>query len=139
MYEKDIPMVAVFDEHGGICGAFSFVYGVGNFVHSYFKQKEMALGQKKCFMHRQEDGNFLIDGKCPLEEIEKLLKCPVVPDSLGDGKTLGGWLSSQEGRIPLKGQVVRPHEGWCFIIQEADPTSIEKALLIRWPTKEKTY
>jgi CBS domain containing-hemolysin-like protein len=135
--EKKVPMVGVFDEHGGIGGIFSLDHGMQSFVAAYLKEKEQVIPQEDTMIIPQDDGSLLLDGRLSLETLEMVLKIPMLHEEISHIKTVGGWLSNHEGRVPLKGQVIRPAEGWCFVIQERDPRIICKALLIEWPHRKE--
>lgn len=111
----------VLDEYGGTAGIVTFEdileEIVGDIQDEYDDEEELLEVQT------QPDGNFVVDGRIPIWEINELLDIDISEEE--DYDTLGGYLSTHLGRIPKQGEdidtgILNAH------IVEANPRRVVK-------------
>ena len=111
----------VLDEYGGTAGIVTFEdileEIVGDIQDEYDDEEELLEVQA------QPDGNFVVDGRIPIWEINELLDIDISEEE--DYDTLGGYLSTHLGRIPKQGEdidtgILNAH------IVEANPRRVVK-------------
>ena len=82
---------------------------------------------------RQSDNSFIADARASLEDVRSMVGDGFVFGEAGDDvDTLGGYLVTQVGRLPVRGEIIPHPSGYEFEILEADPRRI-KRLRVRPP------
>ncbi|MCI5044492.1 MAG: hemolysin family protein [Aquisalinus sp.] len=122
MQANRIHMALVIDEFGGTDGLVTIEDLVEEIVGDI--QDE----------HDEEGASFLkllspdvweANARLPMEELEEAVGIKLEIDG-DEVDTLGGLVFSLAGRVPLRGEVLRHHEGVEFEVLEADPRRIRK-------------
>lgn len=87
-------------------------------------------------VHRREDGSWLIDATLPVSELKSLLglKTRLPREGEADYKTLGGFVLTYLGRIPVAGDYFH-WGGWRFEVIDMDRRRIDKILVSRAPAE----
>jgi CBS domain containing-hemolysin-like protein len=81
---------------------------------------------------RQSDGSFVADARASLEDvIEAVGKGFDVGEALNNVDTLAGYLVSQVGRVPVRGELVPGPSGFEFEVLDADPRRVKKVRIHR--------
>jgi putative hemolysin len=85
-------------------------------------------------VRRREDGSWLIDATLPVAELKTLLglKVRLPREGEADYKTLGGFVMTYFGRIPVAGDWF-VWAGWRFEVVDMDRHRIDKLLVSRTP------
>jgi magnesium and cobalt transporter len=106
-------LAVILDEYGGTAGlvsiedALEVIVGDIEDEHDAPKGEEIAL---------QADGSYLIAGRTHLEDLEETLRIRLESEEVD---TLGGYLTSLAGRVPVAGERFAI-EGNLFIVEQAD-------------------
>ena len=73
------------------------------------------------------DGTFLADARADIEDVAKVVGCPVATDEEAeDVDTLGGLITSLAGRVPAVGEVVSGEGPLAFEIVDADSRRVKQ-------------
>ena len=85
---------------------------------------------------KQSDGSFVADARASLEDvIEVVGKGFDVGEALNNVDTLAGYLVSQVGRVPVRGELVPGPGGFEFEVLDADPRRVKKVRIHRGKSK----
>lgn len=133
MQATRIHLALVVDEYGGTDGIVSIEDIVELIVGDIEDEHddEEAPGILK-----QSDGSFVADARASLEDvIEAVGKGFDVGDALNEVDTLAGYLVSQVGRVPVRGELVPGPGGFEFEVLDADPRRVKKVRIHRGKNK----
>jgi CBS domain containing-hemolysin-like protein len=133
MQATRIHLALVVDEYGGTDGIVSIEDIVELIVGDIEDEhdEEEAPG-----ILRQSDGSFVADGRASLEDvIEAVGKGFDVGEALNNVDTLAGYLVSQVGRVPVRGELVPGPSGYEFEVLDADPRRVKKVRIHRGKSK----
>ena len=76
---------------------------------------------------RREDGTFIADARASLEEARKVIGEDFVTGEASDEvATLGGYLVSQVGRLPVRGEVISGPGNFEIEVLDADPRRVKR-------------
>ena len=124
MQATRIHLALVVDEYGGTDGIVSIEDIVELIVGDIEDEHddEEAPG-----ILRQPDGSFVADARASLEDVvEAVGKGFDVGEALNNVDTLAGYLVSQVGRVPVRGELVPGPSGFEFEVLDADPRRVKK-------------
>ena len=129
MQATRIHLALVVDEYGGTDGIVSIEdvveLIVGNIEDEH--DDEEAPGILK-----QSDGSFVADARASLEDVIAAVgKGFDVGEALNNVDTLAGYLVTQVGRVPVRGELVPGPEGFEFEVLDADPRRVKKVRIHR--------
>ena len=133
MQATRIHLALVVDEYGGTDGIVSIEDLVELIVGDIQDEHddEEAPG-----ISRQADGSFVADARASLEDvIEAVGKGFDVGEALNEVDTLAGYLVSQVGRVPVRGELVPGPSGFEFEVLDADPRRVKKVRIHRGKSK----
>jgi CBS domain containing-hemolysin-like protein len=133
MQATRIHLALVVDEYGGTDGIVSIEDLVELIVGDIEDEHddEEAPG-----ILRQSDGSFVADARASLEDvIEAVGKGFDVGEALNNVDTLAGYLVSQVGRVPVRGELVPGPSGFEFEVLDADPRRVKKVRIHRGKSK----
>ena len=83
-----------------------------------------------------DDGSIIVDARITIDQLEDLFSSIRKEDLNDEIDTLGGFIISIAGRVPVKGQVIKySPSGLKFEILEADP---RKVILVKIRGLNKT-
>lgn len=86
---------------------------------------------------RQPDGSLLFEGMLPIDELKDLLEVQVLPgDALGDYNTLGGFIMTQLGRVPVTGDKYQ-WAGFEFQIIRMDGHRVDRVTVMPKPDNDE--
>ena len=136
MQATRIHLALVVDEYGGTDGIVSIEdiveLIVGNIEDEH--DDEEAPGILK-----QSDGSFVADARASLEDVIAAVgKGFDVGEALNNVDTLAGYLVSQVGRVPVRGELVPGPGGFEFEVLDADPRRVKKVRIHRGKNNRKT-
>jgi CBS domain containing-hemolysin-like protein len=120
MQKEKNHMSIVVDEYGGISGLIT----TEDIIEEIFGEIQDEYDQEKPFFLECEDG-VSIDARLLIEDVNRYFEINIVDE---DNDTIGGWLFSQFGKIPAKGDHVR-FESLLFTIEKMRRQSIERILV----------
>jgi putative hemolysin len=85
-------------------------------------------------VRRREDGSWLLDATLPVAELKTLLGLThrLPREAEADFQTLGGFVMTYFGRIPVAGDYFQ-WGGWRFEVVDMDRHRIDKVLVARVP------
>ncbi len=124
MQATRIHLALVVDEYGGTDGIVSIEDIVELIVGDIEDEHddEEAPGILK-----QSDGSFVADARASLEDvIEAVGNGFDAGEALNNVDTLAGYLVSQVGRVPVRGELVPGPSGFEFEVLDADPRRVKK-------------
>ena len=126
LFKKEgIHIALVTDEYGGVEGLVThndILETIVGYIPSMDESVEPEI------VHR-EDGSWLLDGLLPIEKFKEVFNVDALPDEdQGHYQTLGGFVMSQIGAIPVTGQ----HFEWGhmrFEVVDMDGRRVDKVLM----------
>ena len=129
MQATRIHLALVVDEYGGTDGIVSIEDLVELIVGDIEDEhdEEEAPG-----ILRQSDGSFVADARASLEDVIAAVgKGFDVGEALNNVDTLAGYLVTQVGRVPVRGELVPGPGGFEFEVLDADPRRVKKVKIHR--------
>ena len=121
LYEMRVKrrhLALVVDEYGGIDGLVTIEDLVEELVGEIEDEHESS---SEIRLDKLEDGSIIVDARIIVDLFEDLIKSIKKEDLNDEIETLGGFLISIAGRVPVKGEVIRySPSGLKFEILEAD-------------------
>ena len=125
LYEMRVKrrhLALVVDEYGGIDGLVTIEDLVEELVGEIEDEHESS---SEIRLDKIEDGSIIVEARIIIDLFEDLIKAIREEDLNDEIETLGGFIISIAGRVPVKGEVIRySPSGLKFEILEADPRKI---------------
>ena len=125
LYEMRVKrrhLALVVDEYGGIDGLVTIEDLVEELVGEIEDEHESS---SEIRLDKMEDGSIIVEARIIIDLFEDLIKAIREEDLNDEIETLGGFIISIAGRVPVKGEVIRySPTGLKFEILEADPRKI---------------
>src|SRR5262245_27020119 len=123
MQASHIHLALVIDEYGGTDGLVS----MEDLVEQVVGEIEDEHDEVDRTVVRQYDGSFLVDGRAQLDDVIKSVgKDFDIGDAASEVDTLGGYVVTLLGRVPVRGELVRGPDSFEFQVLDADPRRIKK-------------
>jgi CBS domain containing-hemolysin-like protein len=124
MQATRIHLALVVDEYGGTDGLVSMEdiveQIVGDIADEHDEDELPAVV-------REHDGSYVADARATLEDVTKAVGVAFdVGTAAEEVDTIGGYLMSQVGRLPLRGELVQGPEGFEIEVLDSDPRRIKK-------------
>lgn len=124
MQQSGVGMAFVLDEYGGFLGIVTLFDILEEIVG------EVTIEEEEPSVVRREDGSYLADGMLNIDEAKQLFG---LPDFLAGQEraayhTLAGFLITQLGKVPQKGDVIEAY-GLRFEIVDMDGRRIDQVLV----------
>lgn len=133
------PVIFVVDEHGGIDGMLTRNHLQKAFVHQYLNLQDHHSQDAEEKMIVSRSPVLVVDGRMDLETFsEEINKENLFSDAL-DVNTLGGWICSYMGRVPLTGEILHHPSGMTFEIRNATARKILQVALLNDCPSEKHH
>ena len=129
MQATRIHLALVVDEYGGTDGLVSMEdiveQIVGEIADEHDEDEVPAVV-------RQLDGSFVADARASLDDVTAAVGVAFdVGDAAEEVDTLGGYLMTQVGRLPLRGELVPGPAGFEIEVLDSDPRRIKKVRIHR--------
>ncbi len=125
LYEMRVKrrhLALVVDEYGGIDGLVTIEDLVEELVGEIEDEHESS---SEIRLDKIEDGSIIVEARIVIDLFEDLIRSIRKEDLNDEIETLGGFIISIAGRVPVKGEVIRySPSGLKFEILEADPRKI---------------
>jgi len=129
MQATRIHLALVIDEYGGTDGIVSIEDIVEEVVGDIADEHDE---DESPTVVPQADGSFLADGRAGLEEVMSVVGPEFdVGDLVNDVDTLGGYLVTKVGRVPVRGELVPGPATFEIAVLDADPRRIKKVKIYR--------
>src|SRR5215471_8384308 len=123
MRRQRTHMALVVDEFGGTDGLLTIEDLVEEIVGEIEDEHDVAQPPT---LARRNDGTLDVNGRTPVEMLEKEIGEVLSEDERREIDTVGGLIFSLLGRIPERGEVVRHPSGVEFEILDVDPRRIRR-------------
>ncbi len=122
-------MAIVVDEYGGTDGLVTIEDLIEEIVGEIEDEHDQEEGPQ---IVEGADGTLAVDARAPVEKLEALLECDLLPEEEDDYvDTVGGLVFSLLGRVPRRGEIIRHPDGVEFEVTEADPRRIKRMRIRR--------
>ncbi|MAK05875.1 MAG: magnesium/cobalt efflux protein [Rhodospirillaceae bacterium] len=125
LYEMRIKrrhLALVVDEYGGIDGLVTIEDLVEELVGEIEDEHDLS---SECRLEKMEDGSTVVEARITIDLLEGLIQSIRKEDLNEEIETLGGFIVSIAGRVPVKGEVIKySPSGLKFEILEADPRKV---------------
>ncbi len=120
MQALKMHMAIVVDEYGQTSG----IVAMEDILEEIVGNIQDEYDEEECWVEKQTDGSYLMDGMMPLEDVVELLGLPIEKDAFD---TLNGLLISLMDKIPTDGEVVQIKEfGYEFDVRLVENKIIRK-------------
>lgn len=124
-----IHLALVIDEYGGTDGLVSIEDIVEQVVGEIDDEHDE---EAPITVVRQRDGSFLADARTNLEDVVTTLGAEFdVGDAAEEVDTLGGYLVTKVGRVPVRGELVPGPGDFEIEVVDADPRRVKKVRIYR--------
>ncbi|MEI8153314.1 MAG: hemolysin family protein, partial [Hyphomicrobiales bacterium] len=129
MQATRIHLALVVDEYGGTDGLVSMEdiveQIVGDIADEHDEDELPAVV-------RQLDGSYVADARASLDDVTSAIGVAFdVGDAAEEVDTLGGYLMTQVGRLPLRGELVPGPTGFEIEVLDSDPRRVKKVRIHR--------
>ncbi len=125
LYEMRIKrrhLALVVDEYGGIDGLVTIEDLVEELVGEIEDEHDLS---SECRLDKMEDGSIVVEARIIIDKLENFIQSIRKEDLNEEIETLGGFIVSIAGRVPVKGEVIKySPSGLKFEILEADPRKV---------------
>lgn len=129
MQATRVHLALVIDEYGGTDGIISIEDLVEQIVGDIEDEHDE---QSVRTVVRQPDGSFLADARAPLEDVVATVGTEFdVGDAAEEVDTLGGYLVTRVGRVPVRGEIVPGPEPFEIEVLDADPRRVKRVKISR--------
>jgi CBS domain containing-hemolysin-like protein len=117
-------MALVIDEYGGTDGLVSIEDLVEVIVGDIEDEHDHQEGS---MIQQSADGTWLADARLELDEAEQALGVGLRDvEASEDIETIGGFIVSRAGRVPVRGELILGPEGLEFEVTDADPRRVKR-------------
>ena len=129
MQATRIHLALVIDEYGGTDGLVSMEDLVELIVGDIADEHDEAEAQA---IMRQNDGSFIATGRASLEEVRAAIGEEFdVGEAAQDVETIGGYLVTKAGHVPVRGELVRGPDPFETEVLDADPRRVKRVRIYR--------
>jgi CBS domain containing-hemolysin-like protein len=129
MQTTRIHLALVVDEYGGTDGIVSIEDIVEQIVGDIEDEHD---DEDTPSVVRQPDGSFIADARAKLEEVVAVVGAGFdVGEVVKEVDTLGGYLVTQAGRVPVRGELVQGPGSFEIEVLDADPRRVKKVKIHR--------
>ena len=129
MQASRIHLALVIDEYGGTDGICSIEDIVEQIVGEI--SDEHDEDETPAVVH-QADGSYVADARASLEDVVGVVGHDFeLGDAADEVDTLGGYLVTRAGRLPLRGELIPGPGLFEFEVLDADPRRIKRVRIVR--------
>jgi CBS domain containing-hemolysin-like protein len=129
MQATRIHLALVIDEYGGTDGLVSIEDIVEQIVGDIEDEhdEDATVG-----IVRQHDGSYLANARASLDDVTATIGAEFdVGEAAQDVDTLGGYLVTRVGRVPVRGELVPGPSGFEIEVLDADPRRVKRVRIYR--------
>jgi CBS domain containing-hemolysin-like protein len=124
MQASRIHLALVVDEYGGTDGLVSIEDIVEQIVGEIDDEHD---SDEPPAIVRQADNSFIADARASLEDARSVIGEDFITGEAGEEvATLGGYLVSQVGRLPVRGEVISGPGNYEIEVLDADPRRVKR-------------
>ncbi|MBB5047673.1 magnesium and cobalt transporter [Rhodopseudomonas rhenobacensis] len=124
MQASRIHLALVVDEYGGTDGLVSIEDIVEQIVGEIDDEHDSAEPPS---IVRQADNSFIADARASLEDVRSVIGEDFVTGEAGEEvETLGGYLVTHVGRLPVRGEVISGPGNYEIEVLDADPRRVKR-------------
>ena len=117
------------DEYGGTDGIVSIEDIVEQIVGDIADEHDEDVAAD---VVRQPDGSYIADARAKLEDVVAIVGHDFdLGEAAEEVDTLGGYLVTRAGRLPLRGQIIPGPDLFEFEVLDADPRRVKRVRIIR--------
>jgi CBS domain containing-hemolysin-like protein len=128
MQATRIHLALVIDEYGGTDGLVS----IEDIVEEIVGEIEDEHDDESPRVVRQEDGSFVADARASFEEAREVIGRDFdIGEVTEDVDTLGGYLVTLAGRVPVRGEILQGPDHYEIEILDADPRRVKRLRIYR--------
>ncbi|MFY9687104.1 MAG: hemolysin family protein [Pseudolabrys sp.] len=129
MQATRIHLSLVVDEYGGTDGLASIEDIVEQIVGDIADEHDEDVTPE---ISQLPDGSFVADARAKIEDVVATVGNDFdVGDAIDDVDTIGGYLVTRAGRLPLRGEIVPGPDLFEFEVLDADPRRVKRVRIIR--------
>jgi hemolysin (HlyC) family protein len=129
MQASHIHLALVIDEYGGTDGLCSMEDVVEQIVGEISDEHDE---EEAADVVRQPDGSYIADARAKLEDVVGIVGHDLdLGDAAEEVDTLGGYLVTRAGRLPLRGELIPGPGLFEFEVLDADPRRIKRVRILR--------
>jgi CBS domain containing-hemolysin-like protein len=129
MQAKQIHLALVVDEYGGTDGIVSIEDIVEQIVGEIADEHDE---DEAADVVRQPDGSYIADARAKLEDVVAIVGHEFdLGDAAEEVDTLGGYLVTRAGRLPLRGEIIPGPDLFEFEVLDADPRRVKRVRITR--------
>jgi len=133
MQASRVHLALVVDEYGGTDGLVSIEDIVEQVVGEIDDEHD---SDEPPSIVRQADNTFIADARASLDDVRKVIGEEFVTGEAGeDVETLGGYLVSHVGRLPVRGELISGPGSFEVEVLDADPRRVKRLRIA--PAKER--
>jgi CBS domain containing-hemolysin-like protein len=133
MQASRIHLALVVDEYGGTDGLVSIEDIVEQIVGEIDDEHDFDEAPA---IVRQADNSFIADARASLDDVRKVIGEDFVTGEAGEEvETLGGYLVSHVGRLPVRGELISGPGNFEIEVLDADPRRVKRLRIA--PRKER--
>jgi CBS domain containing-hemolysin-like protein len=129
MQATRVHLALVVDEYGGsdgLCSIEDIVEQIVGEIADEHDEDELPA------VVHQADGSFIADARASLEDVTGVVGHDlVVGDAAEEVDTLGGYLVTRAGRLPLRGEIIPGPGLFEFEVLDADPRRVKRVRITR--------
>jgi CBS domain containing-hemolysin-like protein len=135
MQATRIHLALVVDEYGGTDGLVSIEDIVEQIVGEIADEHDE---DEQADVVRQSDGSYVADARAKLEDVVAIVGHDFeLGDAADEVDTLGGYLVTRAGRLPLRGELIPGPGLFEFEVLDADPRRIKRVRISRLKEKRE--
>ncbi|MBR1189349.1 HlyC/CorC family transporter [Bradyrhizobium sp. AUGA SZCCT0240] len=123
MQASRIHLALVVDEYGGTDGLVSIEDIVEQIVGEIDDEHD---SDEPPAIVRQADNSFIADARASLEDARSVISEDFIAGEDEEVATLGGYLVSQVGRLPLRGEIISGPGNYEIEVLDADPRRVKR-------------
>ncbi|MHC6179982.1 hemolysin family protein [Clostridium sp. JNZ X4-2] len=120
--KEKTQMAIIIDEYGGTLGLVT----VQDILEEIVGEIQDEFHEEGSEINKTEDGNYILDGKILLKDVNNLLKISIESENID---TVGGWIYSQLPSYPQVNDKIT-YENYEFIVLQCDRKRISKVLIM---------
>jgi CBS domain containing-hemolysin-like protein len=129
MQASRIHLALIIDEYGGtdgLCSIEDIVEQIVGEISDEHDEEEAAD------VVQQPDGSYIADARAKLEDVTAIVGHDLdLSDAADEVDTLGGYLVTRAGRLPLRGELIPGPGLFEFEVLDADPRRIKRVRVLR--------
>lgn len=135
MQAKQIHLALVVDEYGGTDGIVSIEDIVEQIVGDIADEHDE---DDSADVVRQPDGSYIADARAQIEDVVGIIGPDFdIGDAAEEIDTLGGYLVTRAGRLPLRGELIPGPGLFEFEVLDADPRRVKRVRIRRLTEKRE--